>query len=183
MLELCAGAGHIGLLTLALSTSRAHRLVAVDANPAACAFIRRNARAAGLAGRVDVRSGSITHAVRPDEHFDLIIADPPWVRHEDLQQFPADPVFAIDGGEDGLQIARSCLLAAEVCLHAGGSLLLQLGTTGQVAHVRRWLDRRRSRLLVFGMRSYGDSGVIMHLVRAGSRRDAPYGFSDCLSQG
>jgi cyclopropane-fatty-acyl-phospholipid synthase len=52
VLELCAGAGQIGLLAIA---GTAHRLVAVDADPVACEFVRTNARAAGLADRVEIR--------------------------------------------------------------------------------------------------------------------------------
>ena len=38
VLELCAGAGHIGLLALGMAgrSPDQHRLVAVDVNPAAC---------------------------------------------------------------------------------------------------------------------------------------------------
>ena len=48
VLELCCGAGHIGLLAVAEST---RRLVCVDVNPAAAEYTRRNAAAAGLEAR------------------------------------------------------------------------------------------------------------------------------------
>ena len=52
VLELCAGAGHIGLLTVALAP---RDLVMVDVNPHACDFARRNADANRLVASVDVR--------------------------------------------------------------------------------------------------------------------------------
>ena len=66
MLELCAGAGHIGLLALAMADALPVRLVTVDVNPVACEFTRHNAEAAGLAERVDVRLGRIDAALAPD---------------------------------------------------------------------------------------------------------------------
>ena len=52
VLELCSGAGHIGLLAVAGS---GRSLVCVDANPVACDYARANALQAGLAELVEVR--------------------------------------------------------------------------------------------------------------------------------
>lgn len=129
MLELCAGAGQIGLLA-ALGSTRS--LVCVDVDPVACAFARRNAEAAGLAGRVEVRQGRMDEVLRDDERFPLVIADPPWVRRAEVGRFPEDPLRAIDGGDDGLDLARTCVDVARRHLLPGGSALLQLGSTEQV---------------------------------------------------
>jgi len=48
ILELCAGAGQIGLLALVHSD---RKLVAVDLNETACRYAERNARTAGLADK------------------------------------------------------------------------------------------------------------------------------------
>jgi release factor glutamine methyltransferase len=137
VLELCAGAGHIGLLAV-LRASR--RLVCVDVNPVACAYTARNAAAAGLADRVEVREGRMDEVVSDHERFALVIADPPWVPRADVDRYPADPRLAIDGGEDGLDLAWTCLEVAARHLRPGGSLLLQLGTVEQVDALR---DRLR----------------------------------------
>jgi methylase of polypeptide subunit release factors len=122
VLELCAGAGQIGLLAVHL----AHRsLVCVDANPAACEFIRRNATAAAI--NVDVREGPLASALEADETFAVIIADPPWVATADVQRFADDPVGAIDGGADGLRLVRQCLEVIAVHLVLAGSAVLQVG--------------------------------------------------------
>src|SRR5687768_10930515 len=102
VLELCAGAGQIGLLALALSGPTAHRLVSVDVNPAACAFARHNAATAGLNHQVDVREGPMEKVLGAEERFALVIADPPWVDRARVPLYPEDPVIAIDGGCDGL---------------------------------------------------------------------------------
>jgi len=127
-LELCTGAGHIGLLFAALS--RRH-VVAVDVDPVAGEFARANAAAAGLAGRFEVRVGPMEEALQPDERFALVLADPPWVPRSTTGRYPEDPVRAIDGGDDGLDVARACLAVTDRHLLPGGSLLLQLGTADQ----------------------------------------------------
>jgi len=129
ILELCAGAGQIGLLAVVGS---GRRLVCVDVDPAACAFARRNARAAGLADLVEVREGAVDEVLGDDERFAVVIADPPWVRHSDVGRYPEDPLRAIDGGPDGVALARTCVDVARRHLRPDGSVLLQLGTAQQV---------------------------------------------------
>jgi release factor glutamine methyltransferase len=133
VLELCAGAGQIGLLAIAIEP---RPLVAVDLSPVAGHFVRRNAAAAGLADLVEVREGGIDEVLAPGETFALVIADPPWVPRPQTGQFPEDPLLAIDGGADGLDVARSCVRAASAHLAPGGSVVLQLGTIEQAETVR-----------------------------------------------
>ena len=130
VLELCAGAGQIGLLAVVGS---GRRLVCVDANEVACDFARANAAAAGVAERVEVRHARLQEALSPDELFPLVIADPPWVPREETGRFPEDPLIAIDGGPDGLDLARACLDVIDAHLTPGGSALLQVGTAAQAA--------------------------------------------------
>lgn len=159
VLELCSGAGQIGLLAV-VDNERA--LVCVDLNPVACAYIRSNADAAGMGDRVEVREGPIVTALGALERFALVIADPPWVRRAETRRFPEDPLLAIDGGEDGMEVAWACLSAARRHLLPGGSLLLQLGTAVQVDAVRERL--RRDELVLADLR-WCEGGVVLRIDR------------------
>lgn len=154
VLELCAGAGHIGLAAVRRS---GRRLVCVDRDPVAAAYAVVNAENAGMAARVEVRQAPIADAVGPAEHYPLVIADPPWVVRADTRQYPADPVGAIDGGVDGLEVARTCVEVAAGHLVPGGALLLQLGDAEQVDDVRG--DAGRLGLVCTEVRS-GERGVV-----------------------
>jgi methylase of polypeptide subunit release factors len=161
VLELCSGAGHIGLLAVAL-TQRS--LVQVDVNPRACAFARDNAAAAEPAVDVEVVEGPIDGALSAAARFAGVIADPPWVRSDETTRFPEDPLLAIDGGADGLHLARTCVEVAARHLVEGGWVLLQLGTTDQVEALERWLAGPGSpSLSVREVRRYTDRGVLAHL--------------------
>jgi methylase of polypeptide subunit release factors len=130
VLELCCGAGHIGLAAI---TRNDRHLVCVDADPVAAEFARNNAQAAGLADRVEQRLGLMDDVLLPGETFPLILADPPWVVSDEVNRYPEDPPFAIDGGPEGLHVARRCWRVIEHHLHQDGQALLQLGTVDQVA--------------------------------------------------
>ena len=170
MLELCAGAGQIGLLALALTAPVAHQLVAVDVNPVACEFLRRNAAAAGLAERIDVREGAMDDVLDQSERFGLVIADPPWVERALVGQYPEDPEIAIDGGVDGLDLAILCVQLAEIHLVDGGSMLLQLGPHNQVDRVEEYVLRNAASLAVIDTSLEPDRGALMHLRKAARDR-------------
>jgi release factor glutamine methyltransferase len=162
VLELCSGVGHIGLLSL-LSNSRT--LVMVDASQAACEFAHLNTLAAVLAGRVEIRQGPLETQVGEDEVFPLVIADPPWVSSLEVSSFPEDPVVAIDGGPDGLDVARACLEVVDRHLSADGCCLLQVGSAAHVDGIGSWLTERPDlRLVVAEIRMF-ERGVVVLLRR------------------
>ena len=131
VLELCCGAGHIGLLTALCSGRDA---VLVDVGESAVRFADLNAaQVRGTGPRVEIRHGDMREAVRPGEMFPLVVADPPYIPSSGTGRFPADPLLAIDGGDDGLDLARICLEVTGEHLLVGGVLVLQLRDEDQAA--------------------------------------------------
>ena len=158
VLELCAGVGHIGLAAVAEGR---RELVLVDLNPVACELARVNADAALMGHRVEVRQGRMDRVVAADERFVHIIADPPWVTSADIDTYPDDPVIAIDGGDDGLDLARECCDLIESHLAVGGSAILQLGTEEQARAIADHLEQQ-STLRMVEVRTY-ERGVLARL--------------------
>jgi methylase of polypeptide subunit release factors len=158
VLELCSGVGHIGLLAVA---QQPRDLVQVDLSATACEYARANAAAAGLPISVAVRQGPMDGVIEPDERFTLIIADPPWLATARTPDFPDDPLFAVDGGADGLDVARTCIRIIADHLAEGGSALIQLGSTEQVTALDEQITA--SGLRVVETRAHQDRGVVVHL--------------------
>jgi methylase of polypeptide subunit release factors len=163
VLELCAGVGHIGLLLGALT---GRDLVLVDADDAACELAERNTAANHLVGSVDVRHGRIDEVIAEHERFVGIAADPPWVPSGETGRFADDPLTAIDGGDDGLAVAWSCLRLIDRHLAPGGAAVLQLGSRAQADEVARGCETEGgSGLRVVEVREYGENGVLVRLAR------------------
>jgi len=156
ILELCSGAGHIGLV----AASRCDRpLVQVDASAVACAFARANADRAGLGSRVEVHCLRIEEVPLSPSTYPLVIADPPYLARRDIGRFPEDPPSAVDGGEDGLVLVRACLDVIGAVLAPDGVALLQLGSH---QHVRDVGGLAPDGLLVTDHKSdRGDRHVVM----------------------
>jgi release factor glutamine methyltransferase len=89
-------------------------VVAVETSAAALALARENAAALGLADRVDLRPGTVAAAA--GEHFDLALANLPYVSERDRDSLPPDivrhePPEALFAGADGLAAIRAVLAA------------------------------------------------------------------------
>ncbi len=162
VLELCAGAGHIGLLAVAAS---GRRLVMVDVNPVAVEYATANAERNGLGDRVTVREGDMREVMADGETFALVVADPPWVRSSDLRRFPADPTVAIDGGDDGLALAWLCLDVIGAHLAPGGAAVLQLGPGQDVAVSAEITAGRWPGLVAGAVREHGERGCLLEIRR------------------
>lgn len=160
VLELCTGAGHIGLLA-ALLTGR--DAVLVDASAAACDFARHNARAAGLDERVEVRCADLRAALHPGELFPVVLADPPYIPTSETGRFPEDPVSAIDGGADGLALARTCLEVAARHVRADGVVLVQLRDAAQATALLDPGPAGGSTWSIAEVRTVAGRGALVHL--------------------
>jgi release factor glutamine methyltransferase len=141
-------------------------LVCVDANPVAVRYTEANARTAGLGSQVKTRLGRITDVLRADETFPMVIADPPWVVSAETRRFPEDPLLAIDGGTNGLVVARECWDAIDQHLGDCGAALLQLGCVEQVTAL---VSLGSGSLRCREVRQFR-GGVVVHLVRTHDER-------------
>lgn len=161
ILELCCGAGQIGLLAASLT---GRPLIQVDRDPVAAAYVRRNAAATGVPS--DVREAALTDALAPDETAALVILDPPWVPSARLEEHPDDPVGAIDGGIHGTDQIVVGLGVALRHLRPGGYVVAQVGDDDQVDVVRALLDGSRSgeglrRWALLEVRDYRPGGLLL----------------------
>jgi methylase of polypeptide subunit release factors len=148
ILELCAGVGHIGQV-VAHVTQRP--LVQVDASEHACALATRNAETNGVEALVRAWDlDDIPEGLR----FPIVLADPPYVPSAEVGRYPDDPPGAIDGGEDGLDVARRCMAVAVRHLTPGGHLLIQLRDEAQADAL--------AGLRLRAVRAVDGQGVIAH---------------------
>ena len=130
VVDLACGSGAIGAAIAAQATSAAGQieLHACDIDPAAVRCARRNLGAAGG----HVYEGDL-YAPLPAwlrGRVGVIAANVPYVPTEAVVQMQAEarmyePLLALDGGPDGLQVLRRAALGASKWLARGGHLLIE----------------------------------------------------------
>ena len=163
IVDLCCGCGALGAALAARLPGIG--LHAADLDPAAVACARRNlARFGGQAYCGDLYSplpASLRGGV------DVLVANVPYVPTAAIALMPPEardhePRAALDGGPDGLDVARRVVAAAPAWLAPGGSLLFEtsegqsgaavavVGASGLVARVAA--DDERGATVVVGTR-------------------------------
>ena len=145
VLDLCCGSGAISL-SLAQEAISAE-VVATDVSAAALEVAKANGQRCGLAKRVEWHCGDLFAPLHGTEPFDLVAANPPYVRRSDLAQLAPEvrdyePHLALDGGEDGLAYYRRIAEEAADFIRPGGYLLLEVGD-GQSAAVEALLAQAK----------------------------------------
>ena len=119
--DLCTGSGAVAAALEALAP--AARAVGVDLDPRAVACARRN----GVrAVRADLGEPL------PSASFDVVTAVAPYVPSAELPFLPRDvlayePLGALEGGADGLEVVRRVLTCAARLLRPGGWVVVELG--------------------------------------------------------
>jgi release factor glutamine methyltransferase len=104
------------------------QVTATDTSTEALELARENAEANGLAGRVDLRPGSV-----PDREFDLAVANLPYVAEPEWRDLAPEitrfePPGALLAGPDGLDAFREVIPAVRAPV-----LALEIGAAQAVA--------------------------------------------------
>ena len=129
-------------MSLAHEIEGAH-ITATEVSRTALTVARDNARRLGVSSRVTFVETSFLDGI--DGPFDLIAANPPYVKDGDKPALSRDvrhePDVALFGGETGLQGVEAVLDAAVRTLVSGGWLVMEFGF-GQEDDVRHLVAAR-----------------------------------------
>ncbi|MEU4311924.1 putative protein N(5)-glutamine methyltransferase [Nocardia sp. NPDC024068] len=133
VVDLCCGSGALGLALLtelATGPTPLPDLYAADIDPVAVECARDNLVPVG--GRV--YQGDLFDALPATlrGRVDILLANTPYVPTGHIARMPPEardhePPTALDGGPDGLDLARRTAAAAPAWLAPGGSLLIEIG--------------------------------------------------------
>lgn len=131
VLDLCTGSGCVAL-SIAQEMPTAE-VWATDVSALACTCAEANAERLRLSGRVRVAEGDLFGGVPEGLKgaFDLILSNPPYIPSEEISSLPFEvgrfePTLALDGGPDGLSVARRIWNEALDWMKPGATLAIEL---------------------------------------------------------
>jgi release factor glutamine methyltransferase len=104
------------------------KIYATDISPTALKVARRNARKHNVKDKITFLAGDLLEPL-PDS-VDIIAANLPYVLTDDVPKVNTsgfEPIQALDGGEDGLDVIKRLCLQAKDKLRPDGCLLLEIG--------------------------------------------------------
>ena len=131
ILDLCCGSGCIAC---ALGHELpATKLVAVDISASALEVCRRNLSSNRLSSRCITLQADATAAPPLSiGTFDLIVSNPPYIASDEIMALDSsvrdfEPIWALDGGPDGLRFYKGILKYWKSLLRPGGYILFEVG--------------------------------------------------------
>ena len=129
LIDVGTGTGCIAL-TLAIHLSNAH-VEAVDSSEAALALTWENAEKLDLSERIVLHHNNLL-SERPDETYDAIISNPPYIATDHWKALPTsvkefEPRAALDAGPDGTECYEALAPEAWRALKPNGHLFLEIG--------------------------------------------------------
>lgn len=142
VLDLCCGSGCIGIAIA--HELPATRVVAVDISRKALDVCRKNSDMNHVSTRlVCVQADAKASPPMGIGTFDLLVSNPPYIAISELMTLDPsvrdyEPLWALDGGRDGLEFYRGILKYWKCLLRPGGQIMFELGE-GQAATVRDML--------------------------------------------
>ena len=166
-LDICTGSGCLAIL--AALAFPAARIDASDISDEALQVAQRNVGDYGLEHRIRLLKSDL-FASLSGQRYDLILANPPYVREDAVAAFPpehaAEPRLAHAGGIDGLDFVRRILAAAGDHLTPVGVLVVEIGTG------RALLEQQFPQLPFLWLDTGGSEGEVFTITRSGllSRR-------------
>ena len=132
-MDMCTGSGCLAIL-MAFAFPNAE-IVAVDISQDALDVAAANIAAYGLEDRIRlVKSDGFAQV--PEQRFDFVLSNPPYVTREAMEALPAEylhePGLALGSGEDGLDLVRKLLADAPRYLAPEGLLAIEVGHNREI---------------------------------------------------
>lgn len=150
-LDLGCGSGAIGIALLR-NYPKASAVFA-DISRQALAVTRKNIKHYGLLSRARmVHSDLFKYFERTKEKWDAVVSNPPYLSAKDLKvaqpEILREPMAALDGGRDGLDLYRRIAADAPFYMKPGGLLVLEMGK-GQAPAIKRFCSKAFNSIGIF----------------------------------
>ncbi|MDR0851981.1 MAG: peptide chain release factor N(5)-glutamine methyltransferase [Clostridiales Family XIII bacterium] len=145
VLDLCTGSG-----VLAVCLAKAYpslKITASDISEEALTVARKNAVSAGVDKRISFIQSDLFAAFKTGfggKKFDLILSNPPYIKSDVLptlqrEIYEHEPMLALDGGMDGLDVYRKIIETVPAFLNKNGALFFEIGSE-QASDVQALLE-------------------------------------------
>ncbi len=163
-----AGSGCVGIAAAVKSPFL--KVLALDNSPAALEIVRTNAELLGVKRRVKPVLGNLLAPV-PNRSLDIVVTNPPYIPAADIPGLQREvsvyePLSALDGGTDGLDLIRRIVQEAWFALKPGGLIAIEIGA-GQHEKVMTLLQSAG----FLRVKAHSDLAGIMRVISARSTMD------------
>lgn len=136
-----------GAIAVSIASHSPARVTATDISARALEVAKSNAKE----GKVEFILGNLLAPLK-GRRFDLVVSNPPYVSSGQIfelsPEVQREPLVALDGGPDGLDVVRKLAAGLAKILAPGGRVLVEIGA-GQAAEAAKLFNRAGFRGVTF----------------------------------
>lgn len=129
ILDLCTGSGAIGI-SIAKSINECE-IILSDISKDALEVAKENCINHKVEDRVNIIQSDLFENIDEDAKFDIIVSNPPYIKTDVIKtldkEVQNEPILALDGGIDGLDVYKRIINEAYKFLNDDGYLCLEIG--------------------------------------------------------
>lgn len=131
ILDLCCGSGCISCAVA--HELPATKITAIDISALALQVARENVDKLGYSSRIYLKQADVcTAPPYGTPKYDMIISNPPYIAHDEIMLLDPsvrdhEPIWALDGGDDGLKFYKAIIKFWKDRINNGGALLFEVG--------------------------------------------------------
>ncbi len=156
VLDVGTGSGCI-LISL-LSELEKSKGIGIDISNFSILLAKKNVKKHKMTSKIKIEKKKISEFY--NKKFDLIVSNPPYVRRNEIKCLDKDiknfePLIALDGGNDGLDVIKKVIYKSKEILKINGLLALEIGN-GQYTNVSKIL-RKNNFIIKHKIRDYGNN--------------------------
>ena len=156
VLDVGTGSGCI-LISL-LSELKKSKGIGIDISNYAISLAKKNVKKHKMTNKIKIEMKKISNFY--NKKFDLIVSNPPYVKRNEIKWLDNDiknfePLIALDGGNDGLDVIKKVIYKSKEILKINGLLALEIGN-GQYKNVSNIL-RKNNFIIKHKIKDYGDN--------------------------
>lgn len=129
ILDLCTGSGAIGI-SIAKKIENC-KVLLTDISYDALKIAEKNCKLNKVTEKIKVLQSDLFKNLEKSNKFHIIVSNPPYIKTKVIntldKQVQKEPLIALDGGEDGLNVYRKIITNAYKYLNDNGYLCLEIG--------------------------------------------------------
>lgn len=130
MLDLCTGSGCIGISIA--KNSNISNVVLSDISDKAIEVAKRNVIDNKVSNKCEIiKSDLFDYYIKNGVMFDIIVSNPPYIPTDDIKNLDKnvqnEPLIALDGGKDGMDVYRKIFNDAKNVLNDNSYIILEIG--------------------------------------------------------
>ena len=163
MLDMCTGSGCLGI-SIAKNSDIKH-VDLIDISEDALLVTSKNIKGNGVEDKCNIIKSDLFSKLKDSNiKYDMIVSNPPYINSDVIltldESVKKEPVIALDGGKDGMDLYRKILKEAREYLNDKGIIIFEIGYD-QLSKIQSEIKKYKEYSIIESIKDYGGNDRVV----------------------